>query len=238
MGKVDRFCEELQKMSDACIPYAGEGYGGLGCSAYLVTALQRAGVIKPNESFWAGQRYRGVLTDESRFQHMRFNPATLQRGDILYDHGVHTLAWDGNHGGVWEGAPKASHGVCDNGVTGVGHRTGHGYRNCGNGTYSWSDVYRIIDIQKVKEDIKKEVAMDKAYNLQTVISFLPVIKYGSTGIMVKALQTILQKYGWYAGQIDGSCGPATIAGIKLMQTALGVAVDGFCGPETWKHLLT
>lgn len=236
MGKIDRFCEELQKMSDQCIPYAGEGYGGLGCSAYLVTALRRAGIIKQNESFWAGQYDRGVLTDTSRFQHMKFNPATLQRGDILYDHGVHTLAWDGKNGGVWEGAPKDSHGVCDNGVTGVGHRTGHGYRNCGNGTYTWSDVYRIIDIQKVKEELKA-ITMDKKQNVKFIIDYLPAIRYGSNGSMVMALQTIMQKYGWYSDRIDGNAGPNTVAGIKLLQTALGVYVDGIVGPVTWTALL-
>jgi len=236
VGLVDKFCNELQKMSDQCIPYAGEGYGGLGCSAYLVTALQRAGVIKPGESFWAGQRDRGVLTDESRFQHMKFNPATLNRGDILYEHGVHTLAWDGHNGGVWEGAPKASHGVCDNGVTGVGHRTGHGYWNCGNGTYTWSDVYRIIDIQKVKEEIK-EVVMDKEFIAATLAPYMPVIRSGVKGEFVKALQKIMAKYGWYNDVIDGICGPNTVRGITLMQTALGVAQDGSCGPVTWKAIL-
>ena len=33
VGLVDKFCEELQKMSDRCIPYYGEGAGGIGCSA-------------------------------------------------------------------------------------------------------------------------------------------------------------------------------------------------------------
>ena len=236
-GLVDKFCDELQKMSNQCIPYYGEGAGGIGCSAYLVTALQRAGVIKPGESFWAGQYDRGVLTDKTRFQRMDFNPATLKRGDILYYHGVHTLAWDGINGGVWEGAPKSSHGVCDNGVTGVGHRTGHGYRNCGNGTYTWTDVYRIIDPENVKHDAQEEIKMDKALIAESLAPYMPVIKNGYKGDIAKGLQKIMAKYGWYSGTIDGDVGPFTVAGIRNLQTALGVDADGNFGPKSWTALL-
>jgi len=235
MGKIDKFCTELQKMSDQCIPYAGEGYGGIGCSEYAKRGLRNAGIISSSETFWAAQRDRGVLTDTSRFQYIKWDPSVLQRGDILWSQGYHVAVWDGV-GGVWEGAPKEGHGVCDNGKTGVGHRSGHGYRNCGNGTYTWSNIYRIIDIQKVKEEIK-EVAMDKKQNVKTIIDFLPTIKYGSNGSMVRALQTIMQKYGWYNDRIDGNAGPNTIAGVKLLQTALGVYVDGMVGPLTWTALL-
>lgn len=237
MGLIDKFCDELQKMSNQCIPYYGEGAGGIGCSAYLVTALQRAGVINPGESFWAGQYDRGVLKDKTRFQRMDFNPATIKRGDILYYHGVHTLAWDGINGGVWEGAPKSSHGVCDNGVTGVGHRTGHGYRNCGNGTYTWTDVYRIIDPEDVKHDAQEEIKMDKALIAESLAPYMPVIKSGYKGDIAKGLQKIMAKYGWYAGTIDGDVGPFTVAGIRNLQTAIGVDADGSFGPKSWKALL-
>ena len=79
--------------------------------------------------------------------------------------------------------------------------------------------------------------MDREYNLRAVIDSLPTIKYGVSGPMVRALQTILAKYGWYADRIDGSAGPNTVAGIKLLQTGLGVYVDGIVGPETWSKLL-
>lgn len=236
MGKIDKFCEELQKMSDQCIPYAGEGYGGIGCSEYIKRGLRNAGIISSTETFWAAQGNRGVLTDKSRFMYIAWSPKHLQKGDVLWSHGVHTMAWDGR-GGCWEGSPRASHGVCDNGVTGVGHRTGHGYYNCGNNSYEWSNIYRIIDVEAVKDDIKKEVTMNKTENVKTIIEFMPTIKYGSNGSMVRALQTIMKKYGWYSDYIDGNAGPNTIAGIKLLQTALGVYVDGIVGPVTWTALL-
>ena len=237
VGLVDKFCDELQKMSRQCIPYYGEGAGGIGCSEYIKRALQKAGIIKSGESFWAGQGDRGVLEDKTRFQKIPWSPNNLKKGDILWSQGNHVAVWDGQNG-VWEGAPKSSHGVCDNGVTGVGHRTNHTYRNCGNGTMNWSNIYRIIDPDDVKHDAQEEIKMDKAYNISVLAKYLPVIRSGSKGDMVKALQTIMAKYGWYTDAIDGIAGPNTVKGIRLMQTALGTYVDGIAGPMTWTAILT
>lgn len=251
MGKIDDFCTALQKLSDRCIPYYGEGVNGLGCSAYVVEALQDAGIIKPTETFWAGQGQRGVLTDTTRFQHLKFDPSTIRRGDILYAHWIHVLVWDGI-GGVWEGSPKRTHGVCDNGVTGVGHRTGHGYRNCGNGSYTWSDVYRIIEpTATIPEEPTQTTPqpqptpaqptggkkMDTRYNAKLLGQYLPVIKQGVRGDTVKGLQIVLRYYGFYAMALDGICGPGTVEGIKKLQSCLGVTVDGICGPQTWRAMI-
>lgn len=237
MGLIDKFCTALQKMSEQCIPYVDEGYGGIGCSEYVKRALRNAGIINANETFWAGQSDRGVLTDESRFQYIKWDPAVLQRGDILWSQGYHVSVWDGV-GGVWEGAPKESHGVCDNGVTGVGHRSGHGYRNCGNGSYTWSNIYRIIDPEDVKHDAQEEIKMNKEFIAATLAPYMPVIRSGKKGDFVTALQRIMAKYGWYTDKIDGSCGPNTVKGIKLLQQAIGVDPDGSFGPASWKALLS
>ena len=50
--------------------------------------------------------------------------------------------------------------------------------------------------------------------------------------VVVELQTALAEYGYYAGPIDGSYGPATKASVEKLQTDLGVTVDGRFGPET------
>ena len=231
---VDKFCDELQKMSRQCIPYYGEGSGGIGCSEYVRRGLYAAGIIKDGESFWAGQSQRGVLEDKSRFQKIPWNPNSLKKADILWSQGFHVSVWDGQNG-VWEGAPVATHGVCDNGKTGVGHRSNHTYYNCGRGTMSWDNIYRIIDPEDIKHDV--EVVMDKLFNAKALAKYLPVIRSGYKGDICKGLQEIMQHYGWYAGEIDGSCGPLTVAGIKNLQTALGVDADGSFGPKSWTALL-
>ena len=236
-GLIDKFCNALNELGDGRYPYYGEGHNGIGCSDYVKLALQKAGIIKPGETFWAGQGQRGVLEDGTRFQKIPWDPRNLRKGDILWSQGHHVAVWDGGNG-VWEGSPVHSHGVCDNGKTGVGRRRNHTYWNCGTGTTTWSNIYRIIDPEDVKHDAQEEIKVDKKFVVETIAPYMPVIKYGKTGDMVKALQKVMAKYGWYAGAIDGECGPYTVAGIKNLQTALGVDADGSFGPKSWKALLS
>ena len=237
MSKIDLFCDALNTLGDGRYYYYGEGYPGIGCSDYVKLALQSAGIIKQGETFWAGQAQRGVLEDKSRFQYIEWDPRNLQRGDILWSQGYHVAVWDGNMG-VWEGSPVHSHGVCDNGKTGVGRRRNHTYWNCGNGTNSWSNIYRIIDPEDVKQDAQEEIKMDKGFIAATLAPCMPVIRSGKKGDFVAALQRIMAKYGWYTDKIDGSCGPNTVKGIKLLQQAIGVTPDGSFGPASWKALLS
>ena len=244
-SKVDSFIAALEELGDGRYYYYGEGNPGIGCSDYVRLALLKAGIIKAGETFWAGQSQRGILTDTSRFQYIDWDPRNLRKGDILWSQGHHVAVWDGGSG-VYEGSPVHSHGLCDNGKTGVGRRKNHTYWNCGNGTNTWSNIYRIIDVEAVKQDAQstiipdntKGAEMDKTFNAETLAKYMPVIRSGKTGDMVKALQIIMRKYGWYNADIDGSCGPLTVAGIKHLQTALGVDVDGSFGPQSWTALLS
>ena len=186
---IDIFCDALDTFGDGRYYYYGEGNPGIGCSDYVRISLQAAGIIKSGETFWAGQGQRGVLEDSSRFQKIPWDPRNLQRGDIMWSQGYHVAVWDGGNG-VWEGSPVHSHGVSDNGKTGVGRRRNHTYWNCGNGTNTWSNLYRIIDTQDVKDDAKEVINLDKSFVAKTMAKYLPVIRKGSKGDMVKALQTI------------------------------------------------
>ena len=233
---IDKFCDALDTLGDGRYYYYGEGNPGIGCSEYIRLALVAAGVLKAGETFHAGSGQRGVLEDSSRFQRVTWDPKHLKKGSILWSNGYHVMAWDAR-GGCWEGAPVSTHGVCDNGKTGVGHRTGHGYRNCGTGTMTWDNIYNIIDPEDVKKDAQEVINMDKGFIADSMAKYLPTIKRGVTGDIVKALQTIMAKYGWYTDSIDGSCGPNTVKGINLLQQALGVPVDGWFGPVSWAALL-
>lgn len=228
MGNVDNYIKALQKLGDGRFHYYDGRAGGIGCSEYTRQALLEAGIIKPNEYFHAATGNAGVLADETRFQKLPWNPLSLQEGDILWSNGHHVATWDGKNG-VYEAAPENTHGICDNGKTGVGRWSKHGFRNCATGKNDWSCIYRIKE--------KTEVKMDREFNQNVVIAYLPVIKLGSTGSFVKCLQAILQKYGWYAGELDGHAGNMTVNGIKLLQTAVGLYTDGVCGQKTWTRLL-
>lgn len=68
---------------------------------------------------------------------------------------------------------------------------------------------------------------------------MPVLRSGSRGNTVKALQALLTGYGYSVGTsgLDGSFGPATRAALTKYQSAHGLDPDGVCGPATWNSLL-
>lgn len=63
-----------------------------------------------------------------------------------------------------------------------------------------------------------------------------VLKKGSKGKTVKALQFLLIGYG-YDIDADSSFGPATENAVKKFQKSQGLAQDGSVGPATWNKLL-
>ena len=72
---------------------------------------------------------------------------------------------------------------------------------------------------------------------------LPILSKGSKGNSVKALQALLNGYGFTdanekALALDGNFGTATLYALKAYQTAKGLEVDGYCGKQTWTSLLT
>ena len=68
---------------------------------------------------------------------------------------------------------------------------------------------------------------------------LRVLKKGSEGADVNALQTLLIGYGFSCGSYgtDGDFGKATDNAVRSYQKAAGLEVDGIVGPATWGKLL-
>ena len=64
----------------------------------------------------------------------------------------------------------------------------------------------------------------------------PVLRNGSQGDEVVALQTRLQELGYYAGAIDGQFGPGTREAVTLFQQLHGLDADGIVGQETREML--
>ena len=69
---------------------------------------------------------------------------------------------------------------------------------------------------------------------------LPVLREGSEGNPVKALQLLLIGNGFSCGSAgaDGDFGNGTLGGVNDYQRAKGLAVDGVVGAKTWGELLT
>ncbi len=65
---------------------------------------------------------------------------------------------------------------------------------------------------------------------------LPVLREGSRGDAVKALQEQLKSLGYNVGAVDGIFGPGTTAAVKLFQSDNGLTPDGVVGQRTWEAL--
>jgi len=66
--------------------------------------------------------------------------------------------------------------------------------------------------------------------------YLPVLKVGSEGNLVRRVQTRLAIYDYLIDEIDGIFGVKTEAAVKQFQFDQGLKVDGIIGTQTWTQL--
>lgn len=64
----------------------------------------------------------------------------------------------------------------------------------------------------------------------------PILKQGSTGQLVRDVQTVLRDRAGQQIAVDGQFGPATGNAVKNLQRFFGLSVDGIVGPQTWNAL--
>lgn len=67
---------------------------------------------------------------------------------------------------------------------------------------------------------------------------MQTIRKGNKGVLVKQMQTMLDKLGYSLGicGVDGDFGVATEKAVKEFQRDHQLAQDGICGPKTWAAL--
>ena len=66
---------------------------------------------------------------------------------------------------------------------------------------------------------------------------MPLLKIGSRGIYVQLLQSVLNRLGYGAGDVDGIFGQRTENAVKRFQRTVGITVDGVVGKNTWASLM-
>lgn len=73
--------------------------------------------------------------------------------------------------------------------------------------------------------------------VETVDVAVEVLKKGARSDSVKALQILLNGYGYSCGEVDGSFGSKTLSAVQKYQKANKLTVDGVVGKKTWTILL-
>ena len=88
-------------------------------------------------------------------------------------------------------------------------------------------------------NVSKPSALSTSQTGEVVEVQLKVLKKGSKGDHVKALQAILRGYGYDLGRtgIDGDFGPVTDSCVRKYQSRNGLETDGSVGPATWRKML-
>jgi hypothetical protein len=94
--------------------------------------------------------------------------------------------------------------------------------------------------KKVEKEVEKKVETKVEEKVQTQVSekcsavkkLKGLLRVGSRGDVVRALQEFLNNNGFNAGKVDGIFGKITKAAVIRMQKTFGAVADGIVGPET------
>ena len=90
-------------------------------------------------------------------------------------------------------------------------------------------IAKVAGLQKIKKQEEKTVEIK-----------LNILKKGSSGQQVKALQRMLYAMGYSLGTknpVDGNFGAKTDSAVRAYQKDQGLTADGIVGAKTWSSLL-
>ena len=198
------------------------------CSSFVITAWQQAGVpVRSSGANYTGDMLPAFLRCGFRDVTGQVNLATgkgLQKGDVLLNTAHHAELYVGDGKCVKAGSNE--HGGAAGGVS--GDQNGREICVSGYYNYPWDHVLRYMG-----GDADTPAAVSDGGIV------LPMLRRGSRGESVKAMQAVLIADGCDCGPdgADGDFGPATEAALRRYQAENGLEADGVCGPMSWKKLL-
>lgn len=151
----------------------------------------------------------------------------MQPGELLWMKG-HVGIYVGN-GNCVECTPGWKNGVQVTAVKNIKAGSGHNWTKHGKLPYVSYDGSAVTTTP---------AATTSTGSVKTT-SDIPVLKKGSKGDTVKALQILLIGYGYSCGSsgVDGSFGGATENAVEAFQEDNNLEVDASVGPKTWAKLL-
>lgn len=83
------------------------------------------------------------------------------------------------------------------------------------------------------------IVLDGKFQMEQEAVAFPLLKMGCRGQSVKALQILLEGYGFFCGTwgADGDFGSATESALKAFQKSKNLTQDGQAGEKVWRILL-
>lgn len=235
MGKIsDAVSLAIQMANDNSHGYSQKNRWGpdYDCSSFLIEVWEKCGVpVKTNGATYTGNMLSAFL--QSGFRVVNPVTETLQAGDVLLNIIHHTAMYIGDNKIV-----QAT--ISENGtVDGMpGDQTGTEITISNYYDYPWDYVLRYdkyADVEPTPTDGVNEFISYSEKDCQK--TDMPLLKQGSYGPAVSAMQGALKYHGFFTGNVTGGFGVDTYKSLVSFQKRHKLEVDGICGPITWNELM-
>ena len=203
------------------------------CSSFIISAYEQAG-LKLKE---AGASYTGNM--KATFLRRGFIALpdlpvnSLVPGDVLLNEQHHAVMFIGNGKVV---AARSSDGFPLSGDQSSKEICIQDYYDWPDGGWDCILRYGPVSFNKLSELFKDAPRKYGEYCYPEV----PVLKKGTRGGPVKAMQLLLIKKGFSCGPCaaDGDFGPDTLDALMMFQDIHMIGkIDGICNKETWEELI-
>ncbi len=205
------------------------------CSSFVITAWQQAGVpVRTEGASYTGNMLPVFLRCGFRNVTKQVNLATgkgLQKGDVLLNVKHHTELYVGD--GKCVKASGNEHGGARGGESG----DQNGREICVGSYYNFPWDYVLRYMGRRESDSGSGTNVPASPCGGGII--LPMLRRGSRGQSVRAMQGILLACGYDCGPSgpDGDFGANTETALRRFQKENELEADGICGDKSWKKLL-
>lgn len=200
------------------------------CSSFVCQMFEDAGI--PLKS--CGGTYTGnMLSAALKAGFIQVPLAQRKRGDILLRH---TSGSDG-HTAICLGSGMLVHAAGTYGHPESGDQSGQ--EICIQNYYDAGWQYCLRYPEEAEAEEQEDLPAATPESDEPVDITLPILKNGSIGATVVALQSILEGTGFSVGPcgIDGEFGPDTENALRTMQGVMAIQEDGRTGEKSWRRLL-